>query len=276
MTPLLALIDSVAKSPVEYVVGGARLLGNDREIAAQLLAEDSMLLACGSAPALDWWRSRRAGGPSQTGSKLKSLEAIVSIAFGLPASEKNTDHIQGHIAELFWGRLIEERKVCRDGRSLVQAHPVKIDALEPGGDGLVVYKDCDDSLVFRLWEIKKHDSTNNVSATIGRASSQLADRGHQYLAKLVGPATLSATDPEIADLYDNMIELWYDRSERSGIGVAIGTSDHHAPGSHKSFGTLRKRFPEFTKATQTEGIVVAIPDFPGFAERVKEIVWSGL
>lgn len=277
LTPLLSLVDNPAASRVEYVVGGSTLNGSPRDDVARLLADDSMAIACGCSPALDWWRTRRDGGPAQTGNKLKTLETIAAVAFGLPRKAKNVDHVQGHVAELLWNRLVSERKVCRDGRQLVRAHPIKIDTLEPGGDGLVVYKERHGTLVFRLWEIKKHDAANSVSATINRASSQLRDRGHEYLAKLAGPETLAQhQDSALGDLYANMIELWFDRSSRAGVGVSVGTSDHHMPTGPATFGSLRTQFPDFTATSQTESIVVAVPDFPGLADRVKEIVWSGL
>ncbi|MDA3637536.1 MULTISPECIES: hypothetical protein [Rhodococcus] len=275
LTSMLALVDSPATSEVEYVVGGSALTGSTREDAAQLLAEESMTIACGRAPALDWWRTRRDGGPAQVGNKLKALESIVEVAFGLPRKLKNVDHVQGHVAELLWNRLVNERTVCRDGRQLVRAHPIKMDALEPGGDGLVVYQDSHGTLVYRLWEIKKHDAKAGISSTINTASKQLRDRGDQYLSKLAGPETLTE-DLVLGDLYANMIEWWWDRSHRAGVGVSVGTSDRHAPTRPTTFGSIRTQFPEFTEASQTESIVVAVPDFPGFADRVKEIVWSGL
>lgn len=275
LTPLLSLIDNPEKSNVEYVVGGSGLNGSSRDDAAHLLAEDSMAIACGRAPALDWWRARRDGGPAQTGVKLQTLESYAAVAFGLPQKPKNFDHVQGHIAELLWNRLMSERQVCRDGRLLVQAHPIKIDALEPGGDGLVVYRDSHGTLVYRLWEIKKHNAKGSISATINRASKQLHDRGHEYIAKLAGPESLTQ-DPDLGDLYANMLEMWYDRSNRAGVGVSVGTSDHHMPTGPATFGSIRRQFPDFTGPSQTESIVVAVPDFPGFANRVKEIVWSGL
>ncbi len=102
-----------------------------------------------------------------------------------------------------------------------------MDALEPGGDGLVVYQDCQGTLVYRLWEIKKHDAKAGISSTINTASKQLRDRGDQYLSKLAGPETLTE-DLALGDLYANMIEWWWDRSNRAGVGVSVGTSDHHA------------------------------------------------
>lgn len=275
LTPLLALIESPDTSPVEYVIGGKTLSDAHREAAAQLLAGDAMKIACGNSPALDRWRARRDGGPAETGARLAAVRTYVAIAFNLPGEPVNDDHVQGYVAELLWNRLMQERTVCRDGRQLVRAHPVKADPLEPGGDGLAVYQNGQGTLVFRLWEIKKHDAQQRVSATINRASKQLSSRGHEYLAKLAGPETITQ-DGQLGDLYANIVELWFDRSERAGVGVSVGTSAHHAPTRPRAFRSITTAFPEFADPGQTESIVVAIPDFPAFANRVKEIVWSGL
>lgn len=275
LTPLLVLVDGPDTSPVEYVVGGTTLSGAAREAAAQLLADDAMRIACGNAPVLGRWRARRDGGPAETGHRLAAVQTYVAIGFGLPDQPAAEDHVQGHVAELLWNRLVQERTVCRDGRQLVRAHPVKADPLEPGGDGLVVYLDGQGALVFRLWEIKKHNAQQRVSATIGKASRQLLSRGHEYLAKLAAPETIT-DNGKLGELYANMVELWFDRSARAGVGVSVGTSAHQAPKRPAAFRSLARRFPEFAEPGQAEGIVVAVPDFPGFADRVKEIVWSGL
>jgi hypothetical protein len=277
LTPMLDLICGPAGSPVEYVVGGQHLIGAARETAAQLLADDAMVVRCGSSPVLDHWRTRRGGGPSQTGARKAAVETYASIGFGLPGSPANDDHMQGHVAELLWNRVIGERQLCPDGRQLVRAHSVKPDPLEPGGDGLVIYETGSGILVFRLWEIKKHQTTQpgRISATIRRASKQLSSRGKEYLAKLAGPETVDNGGP-LGDLYANLVELWLDDSERAGAGVSVGTSTEHEPAGPSAFGSIATAFPAFNHPGQVEGIVVAMPDFPAFAGRVREIVWSGL
>jgi hypothetical protein len=130
-------------------------------------------------------------------------------------------------------------------------------------------------LVFRLWEIKKHDAATRVSATIGLASKQLRSRGHEYLAKLAGPQTI-AEEGALGEFYANLVEFWYDRSTRSGVGVSVGTSSDKIPNGPNSFRSLKTAFPEYSEAGQREGLVVGIPNFPAFADRVKEILWSGL
>lgn len=275
LTPLLDLVDSPPESAVEYVIGGAVLAGSAWEAAAQLLADDAMVTACGKAAVLGWWRDRRDGGPAHEAKRQQIVATYIGIGFGSPGSPANVHHVQGHVSELLWSRVMRERSVCRDGRQLVKAHSVKADPLEPGGDGLIIYQTQAGVLVFRLWEIKKHESKDAVSTTINRASKQLSERGAEYLAKLAGPETLEADGP-LGDLYVDMVELWFDRSERAGVGVSVGTSAGREPKKARAFGSIRTAFPEFTEPAQTEGLVVAIPDFPGFAERVKEIVWSGL
>ncbi|GAA4584836.1 hypothetical protein GCM10023194_25750 [Planotetraspora phitsanulokensis] len=276
LTALLAVQESPAGSLVEYVIGGQELTGAKRELAAQMLAEDAMQIRCGKASVLDRWRARRDGGPRETGARSRAVEVYVKLGFGLPDAPANDDHLQGLVAELLWNRLVQERLVCRDGRRLVHAHPVKADPLETGGDGLLVYANDTGTLVFRLWEIKKHDSqAKKVSATIGRASKQLSSRGQEYLAKLAGPETVEQEGP-LGDLYADIVELWLDRSERAGAGVSIGTSKQHAPTRASAFRSLATAFPDFTEPGQIESIVVAVPEFPMFAARVREIVWSGL
>lgn len=280
LTEILGLLDSASATPVDYAVGGTDLTSKNREYAAQLLADDAMRIRCGDSPLLETWRNCRDGGDPAIGSRKRALEAYVGIGFKLPGQTVNVDHVQGHVAELVWNRVMQERTVCRDGRRLVRSHPVKADPLEPGGDGLVIYsracgKEGNEELVFRLWEIKKHDATSQVSATIRRASKQLRNRGHEYLAKLAGPETV-AEEGLIGDLYANAVELWFDRSPRSGVGVSVGTSSNQVPDGPNSFRSIQKAFPDHSEPGQREGLVVAIPDFPAFADRVKEIMWSGL
>jgi hypothetical protein len=276
LTSLLAMTENTDGSDVEYAIGGQGLTGVERDMAAELLAEDAMQIRCGKSPVLARWRTRRRGGPPETGASGAAVKAYAGIGFGLPDAPANDDHLQGHVAELLWNRLIQERLVCRDRRRLVHAHSVKPDPLEPGGDGLVVYELDGGTLVFRLWEIKKHESrASRVSATIGRASKQLSSRGQEYLAKLAGPETVEQAGP-LGEFYANIVELWLDGSDRAGAGVSVGTSAQYAPARPQAFGSIATAFPHFRQAGQRESIIVAVPDFPEFATRVREIVWSGL
>jgi hypothetical protein len=275
LTSLLAMTHGPAGDSVPYIVGGRQLTGRRRGRAAWILADHAMQTRCGTAQALASWRIRRDGGPPNTGNRKRAIEVFVRMGFGLPAAPAVPDHLQGHVAELLWHRLIQERTVCTDGRELVQAPPLKADPLESGGDGLVIYKISDGTLVFRLWEVKKHESsTSTVTATIGRASRQLKTRGEEYLAKLVSPETIR--HGPVAELFQDIVELWLDGSDRGGVGVSVGTSATHVASAPVSFRAVRRAFPHYSQPGQAEGILVAVPDFPAFAERVREIVWNGL
>jgi hypothetical protein len=274
LTSLLQLTSSPEDSLVQYVVGGVEMAPEDVEAAAQMLADDAMRIRCGDSPTLASWRARRDGGPPHAGTRAQAVAVFAKIGFGLPDSPANDDHLQGHVAELLWGRLVRERTLCKDGRTLVHVSAAKADTLEPGGDGLVIYSVEGDILVFRLWEIKKHDSDRRVSATIGRASRQLAHRGEEYLAKLAGPET--TRDGPLGELFADMVELWLDSSERAGVGVSVGTSANRAPNTPRAFRSITTAFPKLSRPGQSEAIVVAMPDYRLFAERVREIVWTGL
>ena len=277
LTSLLAMTESPGTSDVEYVIGGQQLADADREVAAQLLADDAMRIRCGKSPALARWRARRDGGPPATGAAAAAVRAYAGIGFGLPedAAEPTTTTCKVSWPSCCGTGLSRRGWSAATSAGWCTRTPVKPDPLEPGGDGLVVYEVDGGTLVFRLWEIKKHESQNRISATIRRASMQLSSRGQEYLAKLAGPETVEQAGP-LGELYAEIVELWLDGSDRAGAGVSVGTSAHHAPARPQAFGSIATAFPHFTRAGQRESIIVAVPDFPGFARRVREIVWSGL
>ncbi|MQA83696.1 MAG: hypothetical protein GEV03_03430 [Streptosporangiales bacterium] len=176
------------------VIGGLEAGRGDLEDAAQMIADDAMRIRCGDSSALVNWRSKRDGGPEHSELARRVIEVFVAPSFGLPVDDADAlrdlrDHLQGFVAELLWSRLIREHSVTADARTLVHASEVKGDPTGPGGDGLVVYAVKDGTLVFRLWEIKKHTASGHVSATIKRAADQLAKHGPRYLAMLTGPGT---------------------------------------------------------------------------------------
>jgi hypothetical protein len=102
----------------------------------------------------------------------------------------------------------------------------------------------------------------------------LKARGEEYLAKLAAPETIR--DGPMAELFQEIVELWFDGSDRGGVGVSVGTSTTHVASAPVSFRAVRRAFPYYSQPGQAEGILVAVPDFPSFAEQVREIVWSGL
>ena len=239
-----------------------------------MLADYAMEIRCGAAPTLKIWRDRVAGGPDYTTRDRERVAAFVRIGFGLPEKPGNEGHLQGHVSELLWGKIINERLTCFDGRRLVHATEVKADVAEPGGDGVVVYEVNDGTLVFRAWEVKKHEQDGALAGTITRASNQLRSRGTSYLAKLTAPGTKQPG--ALGSLFAEMVDLWLDESDRAGVGVSVATSARHAPVDSSPFESLATNFSSYAAPGQREGIVIAVPNFTAFAAQVREIVWKGL
>lgn len=75
----------------------------------------------------------------------------------------------------------------------------------------------------------------HILRTVFRAYKQLDRNAEFYLAQLTTLADNYA--PEIAELYAALSNLWLDRDERAGAGVAVSTSDRHLPKS--CFGTMQ-------------------------------------
>ncbi|MFC0550507.1 hypothetical protein ACFFHJ_06385 [Planotetraspora thailandica] len=280
MTELLAVAQWPESAGCSYLLGGLEAGPDDLEKAAQMIADEAMRIRCGSSPVLARWRERRdgEGGSADTGDlDRQAIAVFVAPTFGLPdddGDKAKADHIQGFVAELLWNRLIQDRTSCHDGRTLVHTEEIKGDPTGTGGDGLVVYEIADGTLVFRLWEIKKHVSASPISATIKRATDQLAAHGARYLAMLTGPGTKQAGS--LGQLYGDLVNLWLAGSSRAGIGVSVATSAEYAPNDHPFFANVAPVFPQFPAEGQREALMVAVSDFAAFAERVRKIVWTGL
>jgi hypothetical protein len=243
----------------------------DLEAAAWLLADAAMVLRCGTSPALELWRARARGGPPLTDRQRRSVDVFLTSAFRLPGQPEVPDHLQGYVAELLWYVLAGE--LAAAGRQLVHVEAPSFHVTEPGGDGLVVWELTDGMLVFRLWEIKKHHGASQLSRTVRRACQQLSDRGAEYLAKYTAVGS-HAHDGALGALSAALPDLWMDDDPRAGAGVSLATSADRAP-KRRCFGTLPTSFPTMANGGRLEGLVLAIGDFPAFAARVQECVWSG-
>ncbi|MEV5753651.1 hypothetical protein AB0L00_38015 [Actinoallomurus sp. NPDC052308] len=279
LASLLSLTAWPGDAGCAYMIGGLTAGAAELEAAAQMIAEDAMRIRCGESPVMDKWCARRDGGQDYSESDKRAVEVFVQPVFGLPtydttAMEKIRNHLEGFVAELLWNRLIRDRTVTADGRTLVHAEEVKADPTGTGADGLVVYEVTDGTLVFQLWEIKKHAATTHISATIKRAADQLAEHGPRYLAMLTAPGTKHPGP--LGRLYADLVPLWLENSPRAGIGISVATSTTHLPPRSTVFTNVAPVFPNLDAPGQREGLLVAVTDFPVFADRVKEIVWTGL
>jgi hypothetical protein len=242
----------------------------NRQIAVAIVADDAVKWQCrGAIQHYDAWRAAVAQGIQLSADAKRKLVPFIKPAFGLPSDPPLTDHLQGHVAEYVWYILARENVPA--GLTLRTIEGPSFLVTAPGGDGLVVHQRDDHVLIFRLWEIKKHDSTGGVSRTVSRALRQLDEKAEEYLAQLT--ALAGTYDPDVAQLYAALSDLWLDRDERAGAGVAVSTSDQYLP--RRCFGRMHTRFPELS-VDQLAGLVVALGAFPAFARSVRDRIWSVL
>lgn len=238
--------------------------------AAAFVAEAAMRWRCrGAAEIFDLWLGAVESSGTLGTAERRRVAPFVQTAFGLPERPLPADQVQGHVAECVWYILAGEQ--VPSGRELLAREGPSFAVTGPGGDGLAVYRTDGDALIFRLWEIKKHGGTSSLSGTIGRAYGQLLDRADVYLAELTAEAD-RYSEP-VASLYAELVQLWQDADPSAGAGVAVSTSASHLP--RRCFGTMHTKFPGLG-ASQVEGLVVALGEFPAFAAAVRDRVWSAL
>ncbi|HET9873921.1 MAG TPA: hypothetical protein VFP89_15155 [Propionibacteriaceae bacterium] len=273
VSELLGLQPCPPSAKCIYVTAGAAAGPAQLAETARLIADDAMALRMGLSPVLSWWRLVRDGAPSPQPAKHRAaVEAFVQDTFGLPGDPGDFGLLQGFVAELLWHRLVRERTAPGGGRALVHVEDLSWSAYQQGGDGLAVYEVADGTLVFRLWEIKKHDSTAHISATVNRAAKQLDRNALKYLAQYTGYG--SKRGGRLGALYADLVPLWLNDDPRSGVGVSIATSTAMAP-KRVALGGVATIFPDFAR-DQREGVIVALQDFPDFAQDVRDAVWKGL
>jgi hypothetical protein len=240
-------------------------------LAAWLIAETSMRLRCGLTPAYTVWREAVVSGEVLSQRDQRRVDVFLGGAFGSPSLPAPADHLEAHVAEVIWFVLTteEEREHC----VLRNSEGPSFSVTETGGDGLAIWECENGTLVFRLWEIKKHTAAAHISRTVTRACRQLSSRAEQYLAKYASVGSKQHSG-DLGRLYALLPDLWIDGDERGGAGIAIATSRERAP-VRRCFGTLVSTFPDLAATARLEGCVVAIGDFRGFAELVREYVWTG-
>lgn len=244
---------------------------DDVHAAAWLVADTAMSYRCGRSPALALWRARAQGGPALNARERLSVDAFLVDAFGLPDKPIPAVHLQGCVAELLWFCLT--LKWPSADRRLVHVEGPSYSVTEPGGDGLAVWEVTDGTLVFRLWEIKQHDAAAGLSRTVGRACDQLTTSAVRYLAKYTSIGS-TLYDGPLGELYAALPDLWADADPRAGAGVAVATSASRAP-RRRCFGTMPAKLPALATGARLEGLVVAVGQFPAFADLVQRCVWSG-
>lgn len=221
------------------------------------------------------WQEARAGQRILTNQERQRLIVFLEPHLGNP-DETKSDHderAQGSVSEFLWYELVKHRADAE--RKIARIEGPGFSVTDPGGDGLVVYETSSGSLVFRLWEIKKHTAQGDVSVTVGNAHKQLDVRALSYLARYSGVAQQLTDRPDLHLFYATLVDKWQGNDDSVGAGVAVATS--YMDGEQiDCFTGLPIRFPHLANGDRLEGLLTAIGDFARFVELVRGEVWSGL
>jgi len=127
----------------------------DVEAAAWLVAERLLRARFARATHLfDLWRQAATTDIELTEAERNKIVPFISTAFGLPVQPVSEEHVQGYVAEFVWFLIASE--MPSDGRTIRRIEPPGFYVTGPGGDGLASYELESGTLIFRLWEIKKH------------------------------------------------------------------------------------------------------------------------
>jgi hypothetical protein len=207
------------------------------------------------------WSRVVSGGDPYNATERAAMTAFLAVI----RPEISIEVLEAFVAEYLWHYLIANDP---EEPSLIRVLGPKFHVTAPGGDGLVVRRG--ESLRSTLWEIKKHRGAD-LSGVINEAYGQLAGSATQYLAEYSAVEQLD-DDPEVARLFARLVEAWIngESSARAGVSVAGSTAPK------KCFTTMGKYFPQLVSEDSRHGLTAAIDPFPPFAERVREILWTGL
>lgn len=241
---------------------------------ACVVTDRAMRWRCRGAPeSYRLWRDATNQHDPLTGSRRDKVAPFITTICGTRAKPKPASHVCGWVAEFVWYELTVGRPERVAGH-LRRVEGPSFHATEPGGDGLAVWqRSLDDELTFCLWEIKNHLG-HTPRRAITRAYGQIGARGLEYLAKLTAVEAARSDDAAMSALYASLVDLWAQRSDRRGAGVAIAT--HHRNAGTTYFDDMPEKFPEFDHEWQLEGLVAAIGDFETFTFDVRERMWIAL
>lgn len=201
----------------------------------------------------------------------RRLVPYLEGVLGTPDAPKSPTHVEGMVAEYLWWVLSVEGQLGQlPIRYLTEPDP---QTTKPGGDGLGIYERDDSDLLFRLWEIKKHNQAGatGIGATVTTACDQLMDDGPRYLAQYTRLAA-QHPDAEVRNVLANLTDAWDQGTDLASAGVAV-TSSYEVT---NAFGKSRGKFHHIDHDLAFEGAVTVVVDLGRFATSVREKVWSAL
>jgi len=218
---------------------------------------------------LELWTAARDAKVKLSDAEAQQIRVILGPDFGNPNEPPIPDHLQGAVSEALWFEFVSNNQQADRTIERIEAHGYTV--TDAGGDGLVVYRTDVGDLTFRLWEIKKHTSEQEVRDTATRAHRQLDTRALDYLARFTGVHS-QLVDGELREFYSQLVDYWQQQGPEAGAGVAVSTTLAGAP--RDIFETLPIRFPGLKP--RLEALLNGFSDYASFCNLVRDEIWKGL
>jgi len=246
-------------------------LDNHWELAALWVATHIVKIRTGGSPSFfDQWVDQLEGVASAPPRRPQALSAYLHDDIGSPATPPNPLLFRALLVVHVRHALVTELPSVAG--TLVHVEEPSWSATDSGGDGLAIYRNTGDELVFRLWESKWHGTQDSARDTARKAANQIRLKATHYLARLskVGERF---DDPDLRDFCSRLVELWVNQDSRAGAGVAIAAQP--AADRRDTFGVLAKHWAWFSPH-QREGLLAVVQSLNDFAETTLRYIWKGL
>jgi hypothetical protein len=244
------------------------------EDLASFLADAIARRQTEGAPGLyERWDARRTGGPTHDADTTFGLTKLLGLVVGTPALPRSADKIQAVVAEHLW-YVIQKEKPDLLGREDVLCQGPSLRVEDHGSDGLVIFRSVDGDLNVRLWEIKKRNPAGDLRPTVREACKQLTDSGFIYLAQASETIQGQRQPIEVRAFAAQMAALWQKKDAKAHAGVAIKAArGSRAP---NTFASMPEFLPGLDGTARRVGYAIESGQFTELADRVRDILWSGL
>ncbi|MEV4905267.1 hypothetical protein AB0N46_11500 [Streptomyces albidoflavus] len=260
------------KCPWDLVVA-LGLTPLDQAAAAWVLADEIMSFRAGLDQATyDLWRDATLAAQQLTGVDRTVVYHYARPVFGTA----NPAHhgVAGYVGEWMWYLLTRDLP-AEPGRTVEFIDPPGPTVNDSGGDGMILHRiaGATPEFAFRLWEMKKYTAAaNDVQPTIRGAWQQINTEGATYLGQV--PWADKHLAPDAKAFVGGLVRMWVAADPRTNGGVSVALNATATP--TEAFHLSHNHFTTHTHAGALQGLVVAVDDFEGFAQQVREYVWSAL
>jgi hypothetical protein len=249
------------------------LLEDKQEELAQLVASAiAKRQTRGVEGLFEFWKHRLEGGPANPQQITEGLSHLIGLVVGVPSRPRTPDKVQAAIAEHLWYLLQEEQDDRLGQNELVQGPSLRVE--DHGSDGLVVFTDRTGDFHFRLWEIKKRFPAGDLRPIVKRACDQISDSGYIYLAQAAETIQEQGHPDALRAFAARMASLWLSADRRTSAGVAIKAE--RGSRRDRSFDRMAEHLPDLEGAGRRLGLAIESGGFDQLADRVQELLWTGL